>query len=407
MVRAVLDVRKVREDFPILASGLIYLDSAATSLTPRQVVEEVERYYRELRANVGRGVYRLAEGATEAYEEARRRVAGFIGARPEELVFVKNATEGINIVAHSLKWRRGDVVVTTLLEHHSNYLPWLRCAQRYGVEVRVAGLTKEGLLDLSDLERLVDDSTRLVAVTHASNVLGTKVPVEEVAKVAHEHGALVLVDGAQSVPHMKVDVRRLGCDFLAFSGHKMCGPTGSGGLYVREEAWGELDPVFVGGGAVESVGAGGFKLRRGPWGFEAGTPCIAEALGLRRAIEYLEGVGMEAVEAHEERLARRLYEGLSSIEGVEVYGPGPEHKLSTTSFNVRGLDPHDVAMALDAAYNIAVRSGMHCAQPLVGGFLGLSKGTVRASTYIYNTLDEVETLLRAVEELARGWARSG
>ncbi|MCX8205162.1 MAG: aminotransferase class V-fold PLP-dependent enzyme, partial [Candidatus Nezhaarchaeota archaeon] len=241
MVRYVINPRRVREDFPILSSGLIYLDSTATSLTPTQVVEEVARYYRELRANVGRGVYRLAEEATEAYEEARRKVAGFIGARPEELVFVKNTTEGINFIAHSLKWRSRDVVVTTLLEHHSNYLPWLRCAQRYGVRVKVAGLTRDGLLDLSSLEKLVDDSTRLVAVTHVSNVLGSKVPVEEVVEVAHEHGALVLVDGAQSVPHMKVDVRKLGCDFLAFSGHKMCGPTGSGGLFVREEAWPELD----------------------------------------------------------------------------------------------------------------------------------------------------------------------
>jgi len=396
-----LKVEELRRDFPPLETGLIYLDSTASSLTPRQVVEEVRRYFYELRANVGRGVYRLAQEATEAYEEARRKVAEFIGARPEELVFVKNATEAINHVAHSLKWRKGDVVVTTLLEHHSNLLPWLRCSQRYGVKVRVAGLTREGLLDLAELDRLVDDSTRLVAVTHASNVLGSLVPVEEVAKIAHEHGALVLVDGAQTVPHLKVDVRRLSCDFLAFSGHKMCGPTGSGGLYVSREAWSEVDPLYVGGGSVEHAGLEGFTLREGPAGFEAGTPCIAEALGLRRAVEYLEEVGMEDVEAHEARLARRLYEGLSSIEGVEVYGPEPSKKLSITSFNVKGLDPHDVAMSLDAAYNIAVRSGMHCAQPLVRDFLGLRRGTVRASTYLYNTAEEVEALLGAVEELAK------
>lgn len=396
-----LKVEEVREDFPILKTGLIYLDSTASSLTPRQVVEEVERYFYELRANVGRGVYRLAEEATEAYEEARRRVAKFIGARPEELVFVKNTTEAINHVAHSLKWRKGDSVVTTLLEHHSNLLPWLRCAQRYGVRVKVAGLTREGLLDLAELDRLVDDSTRLVAVAHVSNVLGSIVPVEEVVKMAREHGALVLVDGAQSVPHLRVDVHKLGCDFLAFSGHKMCGPTGSGGLFVSREAWDELDPLYVGGGTVERVELEHFTLKEGPVSLEAGTPCIAEVLGLRRAAEYLEEVGMENIEAHEARLAKMIYEGLSIIEGVEVYGPEPSRKLSITSFNIKGLDPHDVALSLDAAYNIAVRSGMHCAQPLVEGFLGLRRGTVRASTYLYNTVEEVEAFLRAVEELAR------
>jgi cysteine desulfurase/selenocysteine lyase len=400
-----LDVGRVREDFPILRRGLIYLDSASTSLTPRQVVDEVARFLTEVRANVGRSVYRLAEEATGAYEEARRRVAGFIGARPEELVFVKNATEAINHVAHSLRWRRGDVVVTTLLEHHSNYLPWLRCAQRYGAEVRVVGLTKDGLLDMAELERLVDDSTRLVAVTHASNVLGSLVPVEEVAEVAHEHGALLLVDAAQSVPHLRVDVRRLGCDFLAFSGHKMCGPMGSGGLFIKQEAWAELDPLYVGGGTVDRVELEGYTLVKGPAGLEAGTPCAAEAVGLRRAVEYLEGLGMDSVASHDAALAERIYEGLSSLEGVEVYGPEPKHKLSVTSFNVRGLSPHDVALMLDAARGIAVRSGMHCAQPLVRGFLGLEEGTVRASTYIYNTADEVEAFIATVEEVAKQVAK--
>lgn len=396
-----LDPARIREDFPVLKKGIVYLDSVATSLTPRQVVEAMERYYAEYRANVGRGVYELARRATEAYEEARRAVERFIGARGRgEVVMVKNSTEAINLVAHSIKWRRGDKVVTTLLEHHSNYLPWLKAAERYGVRVEVVRPSREGLIDLAEVERLVDDSTRLVAMTHVSNVLGVVTPVEEVAEIAHEHGALMLVDGAQSVPHMRVDVSRLKCDFLAFSGHKMCGPTGSGALYVSEEAWDQLDPIFIGGGTVEEVDVDGYRLLEGPARFEAGTPGIAEAIGLKAAIEYLEGIGMEEVEGHERRLGRKLHEGLAELPGVEVYGPDPSMKLGITSFNVEGLDPHDVAMLLDAA-GIAVRSGMHCAQPLIKRVLGLSRGTVRASVYIYNVDEDVERLLSVVEEVAR------
>ncbi|RLF15802.1 MAG: cysteine desulfurase [Thermoprotei archaeon] len=400
-----LDVARVREDFPLLKTGIVYLDSVATSLTPRQVVEAMDRYYAEYRANVGRGIYELARRASEAYEEARRAVAKFINAEGRgEVVMVKNTTEAINLVAHSLKWRKGDKVVTTLLEHHSNYLPWLKCAQRYGVKVEVVRPSREGFLDLGEVERVVDDNTRLVAVTHVSNVLGVVTPVKEIAEIAHEHGALMLVDGAQSVPHFRVDVSRLKCDFLAFSGHKMCGPTGSGGLFIGREAWSELDPVFIGGGTVEEVDVGSFALLSGPARFEAGTPMIAEAIGLRAAVEYLERLGMDSVEEHERRLGRRLHEGLAELPGVEVYGPEPRYKLGITSFNVEGLDPHEVAMILDAS-RIAVRSGMHCAQPLIKRVLGLARGTVRASVYLYNTEEDVERLLSAVEELARSVGR--
>lgn len=396
-----LNVEKIREDFPILETGVIYLDSTATSLTPKQVLSEMEKYYLEYRANVGRGIYELAERATSAYEAARKRIASFINAIKGEVVMVKNTTEAINLVAHSLKWRKGDKIVTTLLEHHSNYLPWLRCAERYGVKVEAIKPTPQGMIEVDDLEKTVDDSTKLVAMTHVSNVLGSITPVEEAARIAHEHGALLLIDGAQSVPHIKVDVAKLGCDFLAFSGHKMCGPTGSGALYISREAWEELDPVFVGGGTVESVEEGRFTLLKGPARFEAGTPGIAEAIGLKRAVEYLDALNMDHVVKHERKLGERMYEGLCSMEGVEVYGPEPKYKLGITSFNVEGLDPHEVALILDASAKIAVRSGMHCAQPLIKQVLKKPKGTVRASLYIYNTKEEVEKFLSAMEELTR------
>lgn len=396
-----LDPYKVREDFPILKTGIIYLDSTATSLTPIQVLEEMERYYLEFRANVGRGLYEAAERATSAYEESRKKIASFIGATKDEVVMVKNTTEAINLVAHSLKWRRGQKVVTTLLEHHSNYLPWLRCVERYGVKVEVVKPTAQGLIEVSDLEKAVDDSTRLVAMTHVSNVLGTITPVEEAARIAHEHGALILLDGAQSVPSLKVDVSKLKCDFLAFSGHKMCGPTGSGCLYISEEASRNLDPIFVGGGAVDSVEEGSFSLLEGPLRFEAGTPAIAEAIGLSGAVEYLNTLGMENVEAHERRLAEKLHEELSDIEGVEIYGPEPKYRLGITSFNIKGLDSHEAALLLDSMAKIAVRSGLHCAHPLVKQVLKQPKGTVRASTYIYNTREEIEKLVSTIEEICR------
>ncbi len=395
-------LKKIRNDFPILSTGIIYLDNAATSLTPRQVIERMAEYYCGYRANVGRGIYRLAQKTTEGYEEARKTLARFIGARrSEEIVFTKNTTEGINLVAHGLKFRKGENIVSTLLEHHSNLLPWMRCRDRWGVELRLAKPSREGFLELSDFERLIDSRTRLVAISHVSNVLGVIVPVREICEIAHERGALVLVDGAQSTPHMKIDVSKLDCDFYAFSGHKMCGPTGSGALYVKLEAQGELEPPFLGGGTVSHVTLEGFRLLEGPQRFEGGTPLIAEAIGLKAAAEYLEGVGMGWVEAHERKLSERIYEGLMELERVEVYGPEPRFKLGVTSFNVVGVNPHKVAESLDSRAGIAVRSGMHCAQPLVEQVLGQPQGTVRVSPYLYNTEEEVEKFLRAVEEVAR------
>ena len=397
-----LNVERVREDFPQLKTGIIYFDSAASSLTPKTVIDKMLEYYVEYRSNIERGVYSLSQRASEEYEDARRTLAKFIGAKnPDEIVFVKNTTEGINIVAHGLTFNRGDKIVTTLLEHHSNLLPWMRCKQRYGVRVEMVKPSGEGLLDPAEFEKAVDDKTKLVAVTHVSNVLGTVTPVREIAQIAHEHGALLLVDGAQAAPHLEVDVRRLDCDFYALSGHKMCGPTGSGVLYIKEEVSEALEPLYVGGGTVEYVDLEGFRLLRGPERFEAGTPAIGEVIGLKAAAQYLISLGRRNIEAHERELSRMVYEGLSSLKGVEVYGPSPEFKLGVTSFNLAGLNPHDLASILDLKAGIAVRSGMHCAQPLVRQVLGKPEGTVRLSLYVYNTAEEVEIFLSTMRELVR------
>ena len=397
-----LNVDKIREDFPILNTGVIYLDSAASSLTPKIVLDKMLEYYLTYRSNIERGLYEFSQRASEEYEVTRKTIADFLGAKsPDEIVFVKNTTEAINTIAHSLSFRKGDKIVTTLLEHHSNLLPWMRCKERYGAKVELIKPSVEGLFDLSDFEKAIDDKTKIVAIAHVSNVLGVITPVKEIAEIAHEHGALMLVDGAQSAPHMKIDVKSIGCDFFAFSGHKMCGPTGSGGFYVREELIKTLNPIYVGGGTVDLVDLDEFKLKDSPSKFEAGTPPIAEVIGLKAAVEYLTSIGIEKIEHHEKKLSERIYEGLLEIPGVEVYGPEPKFKLGVTSFNIANLSPHDVALILDSTARIAVRSGMHCAQPLVRHVLGKPQGTVRASTYLYNKNGEIEKFLSIVKETSR------
>jgi len=398
-----LNVSKVREDFPILKTGVIYFDNTASSLTPEPVLEKMLEYYRQYRANVERGIHRLSQKASEEYEQAHAKVVDFINARSDtEVVMTRNTTEGINIVASGLKWKEGDSVVTTLLEHHSNFIVWHRLRDRFGVKVKVVKPDRQGLLSPSSVEKAIDDSTRLVAVTHVSNSLGVIVPIREVAKIAKEKGALVLVDGAQSVPHMKVDVQEIGCDFLAFSGHKMCGPTGSGALYIREELVDKVEPLSIGGGTIDDVGLDYYKLTKSWRKFEAGTPAIAEGLGLGAAMDYLSKIGMDNIRAHEEKLAKRMYTGLREIPKVEVYGPEePEKRVALVSFNVGNLSPHDVALTLDVSANIMVRSGHHCALPVMKEVIR-KNGTVRASLYFYNTAEEVDKFLSAVEELAKG-----
>ncbi|HOT94465.1 MAG TPA: aminotransferase class V-fold PLP-dependent enzyme [Methanoregulaceae archaeon] len=386
-----------RRDFPILGDT-VYLDSAATSLSPGPVIDAMVEFDRHYRSNVGRGVHRLAQLASQRYWHAREKVELFINGRGGTTVFTRNSTEAIGIVAQGLSWQPSDRVVTTVLEHHSNLLPWLRLRSR-GVEVEVIDIGDDLLLDIEALEAAIDKRTRLVAVTHASNAVGTITPIEEIGRICRERGALLLVDGAQSVPHLPVDVQRLGIDYLAFSGHKMLGPTGTGVLWMREPV---PEPLLLGGGAVELVSEDGWVLAPGPARFEAGTPNIAGAIGLGAAVDYLSSIGMDAVRTREERLTTRLIDDLRGIDGVRVFAPfDPETRIGVVSFTVDGFHPHEVAQYLSDELNVMVRSGLHCCEPLMRR-LGLPGGTVRASLHCYSNAADIETLLAGVEECAHG-----
>ncbi|MDI6639628.1 MAG: cysteine desulfurase [Methanocellales archaeon] len=392
-----MNVEKIREDFPILGEGIIYMDSAATSLTPEPVVASVLSYYRDYNANVERGVHRLSQVASHLYEEAHIKVADFINAKEEEIVFTKNTTEGINLVASGLGWERKDKIVTSIVEHHSNFMPWLRVKKRFGVALEIIK-PNNGVLRSEDFEKVVDDRTKLVAITHVSNVLGSITPIKEMAKICEDNNALLLVDGAQSVPHLSIDVKELGCDFLAFAGHKMLGPTGTGVLFMRTPLLEKIEPLAIGGGTMDDVSLEDYKLKETYERFEAGTPNIADGIGLGVAVEYLEKIGMDDIRKHEGKLTKKLVLGLEEIENVEVYHPYIE-RIGVISFNIKRLNPHDVALMLDEVSNIMVRSGHHCCMPLMKE-LGVV-GTVRASLYLYNTEKEIETLLGTVEEIAR------
>jgi cysteine desulfurase/selenocysteine lyase len=397
-----LRVDEIRKDFPILEKGLIYLDSAASSLTPEQVVLKEMEFYREYRANVERGVHRWSQKASEEYENAHKEVAKFIGApRRANVAMLRNTTEGINLVANSRDWTKEDKIVTSVIEHHSNFITWLRIKQRYGTEVKVVYSNPEGIFELADWEKAIDDSTKLVAVTHVSNVLGSIVPIKEIIQIAHEHGAKVLVDGAQGVPHIKTDVKDLGVDFLAFSGHKMLGPTGSGGLYIADTELATTEPLCIGGGTITDVSIDNYILAVPPMKYEAGTPAIAQVIGLGAACKYLNRIGLENIEKWDLKLADKLLNGLNGIKGVEVYGPkDPNNRVGLATFNINGMNPHDVALTLDFEYDIATRSGHHCALPLMKELFKLNEGNVRASTYLYNTDEEIDNLLSAVKEIA-------
>ncbi len=394
-----MNFAEIKTDFPIL-NEIIYMDSASTSLTPEPVLNAVLKYYREYNANVGRGVHRLSQVASQKYKDAHRKVADFIGANEEEVIFTKNTTEAINTVANGLKWKTGDKVVTTLLEHHSNFLPWLRL-KSFGVVLDIVKPDKNGVFNVSDFEEVIDDKTRLVAVTHVSNVLGTVTPIEEISTICKKNNALLLVDGAQSVPHIHVDVRKLGCNFLCFSGHKMLGPTGTGILWMKEDFLDRLEPFSFGGGMIDDVSQNGYELTKGYERFEGGTPNIAGVIGLGRAVDYLKKIGMSKIKDHEAKLTERLLKGLLKIKGVEIYGSlNLKERIGVVSFNIKSLNPHNVALMLDEASNIMIRSGHHCCMSLMKYF-GLKEGTVRVSFYLYNTEEEVDTFLETVKEIAK------
>jgi cysteine desulfurase/selenocysteine lyase len=389
-------VQDVRRDFPILGD-IIYLDNAATSFSPEAVIAAMTEFEHTYRANVGRGIHRLTRIASQRYWHAHEKVAGFIGAQEGITVFTKNTTEAINMVACGLPWKKGDRVVTTILEHHSNLLPW-RGLRKRGVSLDVIGINADYSLDLAALEKALTPQTKLVAVTHASNVLGVITPVREIARICHDHGVQLLVDGAQSVPHMPVDIPAIGCDFFAFSGHKMLGPTGTGVLWMKSPA---LDPFILGGGMVEAVTESGYTAAEGYQKYEAGTPNIAGGIGLGAAVDYITVIGMEHIRSHEDRLTARLISGLQKVRGVHVYAPeDPATRIGVVSYTVDGFHPHEVAQHLDESADILVRSGHHCCQPLMER-LGLYDGTVRASLGLYNTEDEIDMLVATLEELTR------
>ena len=396
---------RTRPDFPILTRQihghpLVYLDSAASSQKPRQVLEAMQRYYEHSHANVHRSIHTLGEEATELYEAARDAARGFIGARfREEVVFTRGTTEGINVVARAVAnmLRQGDEIVVTEMEHHSNLIPWQMVCRERGAVLRAVPVTDAGFLDMDAFARLLSPRTSLVAVAHVSNVLGTINPVADLVRKSREAGALVLLDGAQAAPHLALDVAALGCDFYVFSGHKMLGPTGIGVLYGRRETLERLEPGLGGSEMIKEVWIDHAQWNDLPWRFEPGTPPIAEAIGLHAAVEYLDKLEMARVEAHERELCRLTLEALETIPGVTLYGPrNPELKGAVVAFNVEGIHPHDGAALLDEK-GIAVRAGHHCAQPLMKR-LGIV-GTLRASFSVYNTPAEVVRLAEAVEGL--------
>jgi cysteine desulfurase / selenocysteine lyase len=415
------DPARVRKDFPILdrqvrgGEPLIYLDSANTSQKPRQVLEAMDEFYERHNANIHRASHQLGEEATEAYEGARIKVGEFIGARHEtEVVFTKNISEAINLVAYSmsnataaggpgrLSLGPGDEIVITEMEHHSNIVPWQLLCQRTGATLRWFGVTPDGRLDLSDIGDLITERTKLVALAHQSNVLGTINPVRAVADAAHAAGALVLLDGAQAVPHMPVDVAATGADFYGFTGHKACGPTGIGVLWARRELLEEMPPFLGGGEMIESVWMDRTTFAPPPHKFEAGTMPIAQAVGLGAAVDYLNEVGLDAVRAHELGLIEHALNVLGQIEGLRILGPTvPVDRGSAISFTVEGVHPHDVSQVLDDL-GIAVRAGHHCAWPLHRAF-GVRAST-RASFYLYNLREEADALAHGIRQAQRFFA---
>jgi cysteine desulfurase/selenocysteine lyase len=395
-----LDPIALKEQFPILhqrvnGHPLVYLDNAATSQKPRAVLEALRRYYEHDNANVHRGVHTLGSRATEAYEGARERVARFLNAEPHEIIFTRGTTSAINLVAHGYArkhLREGDEIVITPMEHHSNLIPWQEAARKTGAVLKYIPLQPDGTIRLEDVEQTVSERTRFVAVTAASNVLGTVNPVDRIAEIAHRKGAVILVDGAQSTPHMKVDVRAWDVDFYAFSGHKMCGPTGIGALYGKAALLDAMDPVDFGGEMIEVVELYESTWKEIPWKFEGGTPNIAGAVGLAAAIEFLEQVGMDNIAAHERKLAACALERLTAIEGITVYGPRHD-RVGLVTFNLGDIHPHDVATVLDSE-GIAIRAGHHCCQPLMRWLNATA--TARASFYLYNTESDIDRLAEAL-----------
>ncbi len=399
-----MDVNKIRQDFPILAEqvngkDLIYLDTSATSQSPRQVIDAMNDYYETYNSNVHRGVHTLGTKATDAYEKARMKVRSFINAqRFEEIIYTRGTTAAINLVARSfgdMVVEDGDEIVVTEMEHHANIVPWQQLAKRKNAKLVFIPMEEDGTITLDSVKSVMSDKTKIVAITHVSNVLGTINDIKEIAKITHEHGAYIAVDGAQAVPHMAVDVQDLDVDFYSFSGHKMLGPTGIGILYGKADLLDKMEPIEYGGDMIDYVYKTDATWTDLPVKFEAGTPMIAEAVGLHAAIDYLEELGLDNIHDYEQTLVGYAYDKMSEIEGIEIYGPDKDNRAGLITFNLTGVHPHDLATALDSE-GIAVRAGHHCAQPLMKWCNAHS--TARASFYLYNTKEEIDQFIESLEK---------
>ncbi len=397
-----LDVAAIRRDFPIFKTGIAYLDSANTSQRPRQVTGAMMEYFEKFNSNIHRAAYHIAEEATVRYEATREKVRDFINAAStKEIIYTRGTTEAINLVAYS--WGRkhiekGDLIVLTIIEHHSNIVPWQILAAEKGATIEYVDIDERGELRLDQFHKLLERSPKLVAFGQVSNALGTINPVAEMVAAAKAAGATVLVDGAQGAPHQGVDVRALGCDFYAFSGHKMLGPTGAGILYGRRELLEAMDPFMSGGDMIKTVRVEGTTYHELPWKFEAGTQAIAEVIGLGAAVDYLTALGMDAVRAHEREITEYAYEEMSEVEGLTLYGPPPSRRAGVISFSIEGIHPHDLATIADRD-QVCLRAGHHCAMPLMTR-LGVA-ATARASFYIYTQKDEVDRLVGSIKEAQR------
>ncbi len=401
-------MKEKRKDFPVLnrkidGKPIIYFDNAATSLKPVQVINAVKEYYEEGTANIHRGIHKLSEEASIKYEQAHEKTAKFFGAKNEEFVFTKNATEAINSVMYSMLtsdyFKKGDKILLTEMEHHANLVPWQLIEQKGLAELDFIGLNEDLTLNMEDLKQKLDSKTRLVCVAHASNTIATINDVKEIGKMVHEKNAFFLVDGAQTAPHLEIDFNKLNADFFAFAGHKMLGPSGTGGLIAKKELLEKLNPFLYGGSMIHSVGFHKSSWNKIPWKFEAGTPHIAGMIGLGKAAEYLEKIGMQKIRKHEKELTKYALEKMNEVKGIKFYCPqNPEKQVGTILFEIQGIEAHDLAITLDEFANIAVRSVMHCAEPLINKLN--PKGLDRASFYLYNTKEEIDEFVKALKTIS-------
>ena len=403
-VKTLFDVESIRKDFPILqrkvhGKPLVYLDNAATSQKPNQVIDAIDFYYRNYNANVHRSIHQLGEEATEKFVEAHEKVADFINADSyQNIIFTKNTTESLNLVAYSLTagLKKGDEVAISQMEHHSNFVPWQQLAKQRGLKLKFIKIDEEGKLDKESIKKNITKKTKIVSLTHVSNVLGTINPIEEISKTAHEVGSLMIADGAQAAPHMPIDVKKLDVDFYAFSGHKMLGPTGVGVLYGKKELLEKMQPFLYGGEMIREVRFDDTTFNELPWKFEAGTPNIVEGIGLGVAIDYLNKIGMKQIHERDKELVEYAIERLKEIEGVAIYGA--KERGAVVSFNVNDIHAHDVSQVLDSE-GVAIRAGHHCCMPLMG-VLGVA-ATARASFYLYNTEEEVDVFINALHKVKK------